>query len=66
MAGITSTDATVVLTAVLLFLWVRGNKTSAAPLPPGPKKLPLLENLLDMPTEQEWLKFTTWAGQYGM
>ncbi|KAF8348622.1 cytochrome P450 [Amanita rubescens] len=65
MAGVSSTDATVVLSAVLLFLWFRGNKTSGPPLPPGPKKLPLLGNLLDMPTEHEWLKFTTWAGQYG-
>ena len=59
-------DAGVVLTAVLLFVWLRGNKPSAAPLPPGPKKLPLLGNLLDMPTEREWLKFSTWGNQFGM
>ena len=59
-------DTAVVLTAALLFVWLRGKKSSAAPLPPGPKKLPLLGNLLDMPTEREWVKFTAWGNQFGM
>lgn len=59
-------DAAVVLTAALIFVWLRGKKSSATPLPPGPKKLPLLENLLDMPTEREWVKFTKWGNQFGM
>lgn len=33
--------------------------------PPGPKPLPLLGNLLDMPTEKEWLTFTEWGKKYG-
>ncbi|KAF8624702.1 hypothetical protein AX17_007033 [Amanita inopinata Kibby_2008] len=40
-------------------------KRPSAPLPPGPRKLPLIENLLDVPTGQEWVKFTTWASQWG-
>lgn len=36
------------------------------PLPPGPKGLPVLGNLLDMPRESEWLTFQQWARDYGM
>ena len=57
--------AAVLTAAALLLVWHCGKKPSAA-LPPGPKKLPLLGNLLDMPTEREWIKFTTWGNQFGM
>lgn len=35
-------------------------------LPPGPRKLPLIENLLDMPNGQEWLTFADWGAKWGM
>ncbi|ESK88635.1 cytochrome p450 [Moniliophthora roreri MCA 2997] len=35
------------------------------PLPPGPKRRPLIGNLLDMPSEKEWLTFAKWGEQYG-
>lgn len=35
-------------------------------LPPGPKKWPLLGNLLDMPTAKEWLTFAQWGRTYGI
>ncbi|RDB20518.1 hypothetical protein Hypma_012422 [Hypsizygus marmoreus] len=34
-------------------------------LPPGPKGLPLIGNLLDMPSEKEWLTFAQWGEQWG-
>ncbi|KAK0194305.1 cytochrome P450 [Armillaria mellea] len=34
-------------------------------LPPGPKELPLIGNLLDMPAEKEWLTFAKWGERYG-
>jgi hypothetical protein len=37
-----------------------------APLPPGPKGLPLLGNVLDMPTEKEWLTFAEWGEAWGI
>lgn len=39
---------------------IRGRK-----YPPGPRGLPLLGNLLDMPTEHEWLTFAKWGKKYG-
>jgi hypothetical protein len=34
-------------------------------LPPGPKGLPLVGNLLDMPVEREWLTFARWGEVWG-
>ncbi|KAJ3774224.1 cytochrome P450 [Lentinula raphanica] len=34
------------------------------PLPPGPRKLPLLGNSLDMPSAFQWLTFSRWAKQF--
>lgn len=36
-----------------------------APPPPGPRGLPLIGNILDMPTEQEWLTFAQWGDKWG-
>ncbi|KAJ7163866.1 cytochrome P450 [Mycena crocata] len=35
------------------------------PFPLGPKGLPLLGNLLQVPSEHYWLKFNEWVQQYG-
>ncbi|KAJ8689930.1 hypothetical protein PTI98_012785 [Pleurotus ostreatus] len=34
------------------------------PLPPGPKPLPIIGNLLEMPTEQPWLVYDSWFKKY--
>lgn len=36
------------------------------PLPPGPPRLPILGNALQMPTQREWLTFSEWAKKYGI
>lgn len=41
-------------------------KRSVANLPPGPPKLPLLQNLLDLPREKVWLTYSDWGKQWGM
>jgi hypothetical protein len=35
------------------------------PLPPGPKPLPVIGNLLDIPQEKEWLTYRSWNEQFG-
>ncbi|KAJ7503304.1 cytochrome P450 [Mycena galericulata] len=41
------------------------NRRSTPPPPPGPTGLPLLGNILHMPSEKEWLKFSSWGETYG-
>ncbi|KAJ4469249.1 cytochrome P450 [Lentinula aciculospora] len=35
------------------------------PLPPGPKRLPIVGNALDYPTETPWVKYAEWSRDYG-
>jgi len=37
----------------------------ASRLPPGPKSLPLIGNLLDVPKKDHWLRYLEWSRQYG-
>jgi hypothetical protein len=55
--------ATLALTA---FIYIRTRKRSRHPLPPGPRKLPLLGNLFDLPTSHEWLTYAKLCKDYSM
>lgn len=62
--GVTLLDIALLILGVVLLKKVF-SRLSAAPLPPGPRRLPLLGNLLDMPTSQEWLTFANWGKKWG-
>jgi len=55
----------VALFALMLVLLKGLMSKKSNPLPPGPRKLPLLENLLDMPATYEWFKFAEWGEKWG-
>ncbi|KAK0469620.1 cytochrome P450 [Desarmillaria tabescens] len=40
-------------------------KHARLPLPPGPKGLPFIGNLWDVPAEYPWLTYARWAATYG-
>ncbi|PPQ96482.1 hypothetical protein CVT26_010476 [Gymnopilus dilepis] len=64
MAGL----LTLVDIAMLSFAFVLLRKILAKkslPLPPGPPRLPLLGNVMDMPSSQEWFTFAKWGEKWG-
>ena len=34
-------------------------------LPPGPRRLPVVGNLFNMPGPRPWIQFTHWAAEFG-
>lgn len=55
---------TTIFTVVLLKN-IFTSKRSIASLPPGPPKLPLFQNLLDLPTGKTWITFSEWGKRWG-
>ncbi|KAJ7438060.1 cytochrome P450 [Mycena latifolia] len=54
-----------ILGLIILVYAVRANRNrSRLPLPPGPKKLPLLGNLFDMPLDRMWETYRNWSKEF--
>lgn len=51
------------LAALAFILRMRGR--SRLPLPPGPRKKPLVGNLYDLPATFQWKAYTEWSRKYG-
>ncbi|KAF7373059.1 Cytochrome P450 [Mycena sanguinolenta] len=54
----------VAIFSILLYALRWNRHRSRLPLPPGPRKLPLIGNVLDMPTQRQWETFLKWSEQF--
>ncbi|KAJ7320876.1 cytochrome P450 [Mycena albidolilacea] len=47
------------------FVFLGGGKLRRRPLPPGPRPLPLIGNVFDIPRSNAWERFIEWKDLYG-
>jgi len=67
VSRVSTIDLLVIVFSLVAFLVVRGyRRRSGLPYPPGPRPLPLIGNLLDIPKESSWLEYTQMSKKYGM
>ncbi|CAK5283294.1 unnamed protein product [Mycena citricolor] len=52
----------VITSSIIIWSWTRKMRPS---LPPGPPRLPLIGNLLDIPAKEPWLAFSAMGDKYG-
>lgn len=52
---------------VVITLWMLHRRTrQSLPTPPGPKGLPILGNIKEMPQDEGWLTYADWGRRYGL
>ena len=66
MVSLTALDISLAALGLYILYKLIANKWHPAEnLPPGPTALPLIGNLLDMPTSYEHLTFSKWSERWG-
>ena len=67
IAWISSTRLTsLVVVLVAIVAWAIYSQFSDRHAPPGPPRLPLLGNVLQMPRQMQFMRFSEWSQIYGM
>lgn len=60
-------DILVLVFSLVAFLAIRDyRRRGGLPYPPGPRPLPLIGNLLDIPKEFSWISYTQLSKKHGM
>lgn len=54
------------LCALLAVSYWRSRRRFSLPLPPGPRKLPIIGNVLDIPSKNPAEVYHQWSQRYGM
>jgi len=52
--------------ALFLFVFYKAVAPSRNKFPPGPRSLPLIGNVLQIPTDNQEQVFADWGAQYGL
>ena len=67
LMAVSLVDASAVACAFVCFALLRtwNKRRNRLPLPPGPRRLPLIGNVLDMPEKEEWEAARKWGEKYG-
>ena len=58
-------DAALLVCVIFMLVKLATRKNQLYPYPPGPKGLPLLGNVLDLPSEKNWEAYAKWGQKYG-
>ena len=53
------------LLSAIVYLLLQRRQRSLLPFPPGPKGLPLIGNLRDLPNDNQWLRYEKWGQDIG-
>lgn len=66
LGELTYFDAALAFLAFILLKIIANRYKQRRRYPPGPKGLPFIGNVLQMPKAHEWLAFAGWGEQYGI
>ena len=65
MSSLTILDVSLGCLGLFLLARLLNGNGGKLPLPPGPRGLPFIGNVMDMPKSHEWYTFIQWSKKWG-